>query len=272
MKNVRKVKVSELFITSWEELSTRKFIALLPYLHAINKRMVPESVSLLSILEKKRRTLEKMTSLQIVDIFRDVVSFLRKPLLEFKLKSFRIGFTYYYAPSIRMSTSSFAEFMMMDTNLSRYMITSKDEYLLKIISSLYRPKSKKSKKERKDIRDDFKDYYYNQFEKFKNLSEGKKMCILKTAIDIRVKLMDDFPNLFPRTEEQEEQEFTPSNIKDSGPMWSNIRFDVAGTPQIPGIENVDTTNMYTILSLLEKMQIDNKKREEELNRLGGANR
>lgn len=230
--------------------------------------MSKDSILLFKKLSKKKSTIKKLTAAQIVDTYHDIVQFTKQPLVYFKLKSFRIWFTRYYAPADVMANVCFAEFVMADTCLSRYMLMNEDpEWLDKLVAILYRPNKWfwfiRKYFDDGDVRQKYDDKHYNSYPKFKNLSNRKKLVILHAFMGCRITIMKRCPNLFPQKVTVEEDENTEQKVKDAGPVWKSIRFDTAESSVFPDLESVDYANVYTVLDYLEKKTLDNIKLQEK---------
>ena len=258
--------INKLFKTSWEELSCRDFIsviALSDKLHEMQDKSTPEygllSIAMLKVLRKNSLLADKINVEQAVDCFNDITFFKRDdkgdfltPWYFFPVDSFYAGRAKFHKPEMNgtlpmyyrifdqlvYADTAFSNFCVMSHQANHQLSNDTDDSLNALIAVLYQTPQ---------------DFDINQLEakalQVKNkLSPNKKALILHTYANVRKFITDRCPNLFPKKHGDNE----PAAPQQTGPMWLNLRFDLAETEVFKGFDTARNALIYDALDYLDK--------------------
>lgn len=229
--------VSDLFYTSWHQLSVKKHAevyALLQMLEQAEKGSVRYGALLINILRLLRRKYwvgDRINEEQAVDIFNDL-TFLHEP--------------WYYFPAIdnkglvkpdeKMARHTLDHFIYADNEYSSFLAMRDDKYLRRLLVTLYMATFDKEAVE---------DLAHRVW-----LEDHKLTLVFFTYAQIREFVMKRCKTLLPKGPKPKEDE-TPEPIRPTGSMWLKIKHRLSETPAFQGFDTAGKAGMYDALDYLE---------------------
>jgi hypothetical protein len=277
------VKLTDVFKTSWDELNASEMLSVIAISEDIHQEKDHESIrygglviSMLRILTKDKDIGLKINEAQAVDCFNAIKFFQRNdrgdfktPWLKFPIGGFNFNLSNmamarFYAPQFNsglpMYDRSFDQLVYADTAFSRFcinnykyqrgdhskeLITEMDELVNALIGILYkRPEDFDSS----DLE------VYTRIVPL-HINPKKRSLILHTYANVRSFIIQRYPNLFPRHAEEVSEAPAPVSEAmpmDTGPMWMNLRYDLAETDAFKGLETSKNAPIYDALGYLDK--------------------
>jgi hypothetical protein len=183
----------------------------------------------------------------VVQVFFPLIEFLTESntLTEFKLKSFRVGLTRYYAPADGLNNITIDEFRWADKMYIKYKQTNDTDWLDGLVAILYRKKRKDYNPTlptyKGDIREDFNEFTISKnSEKVDKISLDKKHIILLAYEGSRNKQIEACEHLFSDTQK--------SSGKKSG--YGTLLLELSGT-KFGTYEQTCKTNWKLAFTFLE---------------------
>ena len=269
---MKKYKISDLFKTSWAELTEAEMILLIDFSTALQS-VDPESkeyglivINILRTLRKNKSAVAKIELEQAVDCFNDIVFFrrttkgsFRMPWYFFPVGDFKLHGQEFCRPDMSgelpMYNRSFDQLVYADSAFSAFCLLNNqysqtqdkqtgidmDQAVNALIAILYtrcrdfNPAEMDLKAKLVPIK----------------LSMPQRTLILHTYANIRELIMDRLPNLFPKVATEEDEDTDPV-IQVTGPMWMNLRYDLAETDAFKGFDTARNALIYDALDYLEK--------------------
>lgn len=200
----------------WNELNVKQSIEVARLLFAKNLKLTKQQWNyavLYCLLNFKwykplavYRFLQVPKTLVVMGMF-PLTEFITKEnkLTDFKMKRFRVGFTYFYAPADDLKNLTIDEFRFTDPLYINYKKTKNIDFLDALVAVLYRPKRKdynpSSPEFNGDVREDFNEHLTVKYaKKVAKLSEHKKHLIYLAYEGARNQIITDCPNLFNSSE------------------------------------------------------------------------
>jgi hypothetical protein len=94
-----------------------------------------------------------------------------------------------------------------------------------------------------------------------HFNSTKRSLVLHTYANVRGFIIRMYPNLFPTSAAPEEG--AEPGTKDTGPMWMNLRYDLAETDAFKGFDTARKALIYDALGYLDKKatQLEQQRRE-----------
>jgi hypothetical protein len=244
------------FPTCWNELTLKQLLGLYTLLlpgTIVGTKSLAKSVIIIKLIAPnlfKFRFFFKFMQLpkhMVVQVFFPVIEFLTESntLTEFKLKSFRVGLTKYYAPADGLKNITIDEFRWADKMYIKYKNTNDTDYLDGLVAILYRKKRKDYNPTlptyKGDIREDFNEHTISKnSEKVDKLPLAKKHVILLAYEGSRNKQIAACEHLFSDTQK--------STGKNDG--YGGLLLELAGT-KFGTYEQTCKTNWKIAFNYLE---------------------
>lgn len=252
-------KVSDVFYSSWEELSPRQQAEVYTLWLRIKTREDMQFIDteygivmllIMRQLRKNQRVIDQINESQVVDCFNEIKEFLDTVWYKFPPLNLPQGGD---TPSEKMATSTFDHFIYADNEFSLFLIKKDDVHLKRLVATLYQ---KTFDKEAVDgIASRLK------------LSEWQLLHVFYTFKHVREYVMKRCKTLMPAaqvnplTGEPETEKAAP---KPTGEMWLKLKHRLAETPAFAGFDVAGKANMYSALDYLEDLA--RLAREKELSR------
>lgn len=282
----RQYTVSDLFYNQWEDLTAKQIIIIIELTAALQK-LEPGTtehglviIQILRTLRKNKALVSKLEVDQAVDIFNDIIFFKRKadgsfetPWLFFPVEGFTTNNFYFTRPelngSLPMFNRTFQQLVYADSAFSGFCVLNYQynqpnadkkalerdmhEAIASLAAVLYTPKEFF----------DVADMEVRARQVPLNLNREKQELILHTYANVRSFITTRCPNLFPPTlssgEGRGEAEAEAEAPTFTGPMWMELRYDLAKTEVFKGFKTANDAGIYDALDFLETEIIKNKK-------------
>lgn len=265
-------KITDLFKTSWAELTAKEMIALID-LSELLKKYPEESrdygmitIAILRLLRKNKSVVAKIELEQAVDCFNDITFFRRTakgsfqtPWYFFPVGNFNHSGVDFVRPemsgTLPMYNRSFDQLVYADAAFSNFCILNHeqhsgvkhelDDFINALIAVLY------TQPKRFSIADmETKSKLVQQ-----HLTVAERALILHTYANVRSYILDRCPHLFPPSVGPDEAEGYIEGVS-TGEMWLNIRYDLAETEVFKGFDTARSAMIYDALDYLEKKARD----------------
>jgi hypothetical protein len=277
---MKSVKVTDIFKTRWEDLNAKEIMDVINIsekLHQIEDKSSQTYgvlvISMLHVLRKDKRKVAMIDEAQAVDCFNDIAFFRRNehgefvdPWLHFPIPGFHFESRVFRAPEkvggLPMYNLVFDQLVYADAAFSNFCVMN-HEY-----QKIY---SKELKKEMDENVNGLIGVLYTPPEAFDpvnidmhanivplKLNASERALILHTYANIRSFIMDRCPNLFPRQAEAEDPEVPAAAPVQTGPMWMNLRYDLAETEAFKGLTTARKALVYDALDYLDKKALESK--------------
>jgi hypothetical protein len=258
--------IRTLFKTSWEELSCQEFISVIALSDAMHGIVDKSSekyglyvIAMLKAIRKNKSLVSKLNIEQAVDCFNDITFFKRNekgefltPWYFFPVETFWAGRSKFVKPEMNgelpiyyrsldqliYADGAFSSFCVMSYQADPKFASDMDDALNSMIAVLYQSPEDFNITKAEAMAAQIK----------KKLSPNKKALLLHTYANVRKFITDRYPNLFPRRED-DGKEVIPQQ---TGPMWLNLRFDLAETEVFKGFDTARNSLFYDALDYLEK--------------------
>ncbi|KAA6326010.1 hypothetical protein EZS27_024833 [termite gut metagenome] len=173
----------------------------------------------------------------------------------------RIPSTRLLAPRERLDGMCFQQFMMVDTYFSRFLITKKEEFLDRMVASLYLKENERFALSFESAPSLFKrNPVLLNMEKrlpvIRALSKEIKFALFLNFILIKRWLGAAYPHLFPQAEEEEKESQRKKNKKEQKKQvttnWLEIFDSFVG-------DNIPQAEKYQIMPVMDAFRILNRK-------------
>jgi len=251
--NLKQFNLSDLFLTSWDQLDADQAAAALIYKNAIDAmtergKHVKAGISrmyLLTLLCRKKEILKKLTPEQLYDVANDL-AFMAKPFYFFHITWLDLPGGRMLRPEEKLSSLTFYQFIKADCEFSKYTILcfrkkpEQSEALDRLVTILYQPGPWQFNED--SIAD-------NSQHIPRRLTLQLKMLILHAYVNCRRYIVEQrCTNLFPgrnKTDNDKEPEYL-------GPMWQDLLYDLSETPTFSGLGKAKNARLYEALDYLEK--------------------
>jgi hypothetical protein len=166
---------------------------------------------------------------------------------EQKLLKIGVNSVLLYGPSSALANCTFWEFVKAEKYMSNYLSTQDQDWLDKLVATLYRPKKKDySKKIHDDIRQPFTDQIvtYHLPDVRKSIDIGTKLAILKWFDSCRKLLARNFPLIFPKSSQEEDDGNPLAKISQGkgSSDWISLIGELAGS--MDNYDKIGNTNLY----------------------------
>ena len=212
----------------------------------------------LKSLTTNKKTLRKLTAIQRVACFYDL-PILNEPWLDFPIK--RIRKVKFIPPQEKLLDFTFQRWKVTDAKFTKYLCLCHekaheeriDTELQKFLACIYTHPV--------DGWDENLLQPYGQ-ELFRLMPRWEQELTLETFAHIRNHIISRFPDLFPKPQEEEDTDHTPTY---SGQLWQNMHYDIAETEAFTGVQDVANANMYVVLQYLQKIVIRNQNLKNNAN-------
>jgi hypothetical protein len=269
--------ISDLFFTEWDHLTAKNHFALIELSdHLLQVEPGSEEhglliISILRSIRKNKNLVGQLNVEQAVDCFNDIAFFrrnddgsFRHPWYSFPIGSFKISGEQFNAPlpnALPLFYNSFQQLVYADSSFSAFCL----------LNHKFRSAAPS---EKKDIEQQAESaicsliaVLYTKPEDFnlkmmshraalipRKLNVSQRSLILNTYANIRMFITDRCPNLFPKPlPSEEDKTFEPPSF--TGPMWMDLRYDLATTDVFKGFETANEALIYHALDYLEKKAI-----------------
>lgn len=283
---MRTYKVSDLFKTSWAELTAADMIKVIEISDQVSIIPVGSKeygfavISMLQLLQKNN-VVSKIELEQAVDCFHDIQFFRRDskgafktPWHFFPIGNFWVDRIEFTRPEMNgtlpmynrcfdqlvYADSAFSSFCFLNYQYrqapSKDLAREMDESINGLIAALYVNPH------------DFDPamLQVNSDLVSLKLNLSSRALILHTYANVRSFLVERCPNLFPRPEEDEYDALVPESAPElTGPMWLNLRYDLAETEVFKGLETARKALIYDALDYLDKKALEALKNKPNQN-------
>jgi hypothetical protein len=273
-----KHKNTDLFKTTWEELTLKEFLQMVEVGEALTK--VDRSsddfgyllIHTLRTLRKNHSVVAKLIEGQVVDCFEDITFFrrddkgnFRTPWFFFPVGDFQVNGREFIRPDLisglPMYNRSFDQLVFADAAFTNFcalnyehartpnanLAALMDECINGLIAILYTDPVAFN---RATIDDDAKLVPLK-------LDPGIRSLILHTYANVRGFIIQRYPSLFPKPKEDDDAgHLAPVR---TGPMWEQLEMDLADTPAFAGYKTACTALIHDALSYLDKKAERNAK-------------
>lgn len=277
----REYQVSDLFYTRWEDLTTKQIMIMIELTAALQKLEAGTTehglviIQILRTLSKNKVLVSKLEVDQAVDIFNDLKFFQRKadggfetPWLFFPVEGFTTNNFFFARPelngSLPMFNRTFQQLVYADSAFSAFCVLTyqynqpdadkkalerdMQEAIASLVAVLYTPKELF----------DVADMEVRARQVPLKLNREKQELILHTYANVRNFITARCPNLFPSPLSIEEVQGHEAPTF-TGPMWMDLRYDLAKTEVFKGFKTANDAGIYDALDFLETEIIKNKK-------------
>lgn len=278
---IKEYTIHDLFYTDWKQLRQPQIITLIELSDSL-RMLQPDSteyglvvINILRTIRKNKGLAGKLEVDQAVDCFNDIKFFVRNadgsfknPWLFFPVEGFNMhGFNfscptltdlplfYHTFQQLVYADTAFSAFCVLNHKLKNELLTEYerkqlladvDEALCSLIAVLY------TKPEDFDIADM---EVRTRLVPLK-LSIQKRSLVLHTFANVRKFITDRCPALFPVLPELPNQPMEETVPVFTGPMWMNLRYDLAKTEVFKGFKTASDARIYDALDYLEKEAIE----------------
>jgi hypothetical protein len=235
--------VSDLFFTSWEQLSS-KAIAEVYGLYNTPVQSDQEGFRIISILRRLRKNphlVNKINVAQAVDIFNNL-QFIQKPWYFFpELPTALLA----VKPMDEMAKTSFDRFIYADNEFTMFLCDPDPKYLRRLAVTLYsQPDEDLFDKESVD---------WKEKQLIGKVEPWQLDLVFFTFAHIREAVMKRCKTLLPSTKGKDNPDVPEVKPKpvNTGPMWYNIKHQAARTGVFGTFDDTGNANMYSVLDHLE---------------------
>jgi hypothetical protein len=234
--------------STWDELSAKQLLLLMPVLYGKYPDLVRQRLDALRIL------LGVSTSLLLR--FKPVQMIELKPLTEFLLTGectlsrqllpvVRLGLRRYHGAGAGFDNLRFLEFVFADSFYQAYLDTKEEAWLDKLLAVLYRPARLRGGRAAGDWRQPFNDNLLERdTARLARLPQATKLAILTWYRGCRYGLQQRYPLVFTPSQEQQ------AASRPDG--WAYVLREVSGGP----FGDFDATGRQYAHTVLAKMQDD----------------
>jgi hypothetical protein len=271
-------KLNTLFKMDWSELDQQEHFAMLQLGEQLqrvefgSKEHGLITIEVLRTLRKRQGLVAGLDLQQAVDCFNAITFFhrtdkgsFRTPWYFFPVFKFRIGRKTFHRPEmiggLPMYERSFDQLVYADSAYSNFCLLN-HQYSI--------TPDKKIQDEMETCINDMIAVLYTRPENFdpasvheysgsisKVLSAQQRAMILHTYANVRMFLVARCSNLFPQPPEEVEE--VPAAPLQTGPMWMNLRYDLAETEVFKGFETARAALIYDALDYLDKKALEASK-------------
>lgn len=285
--------IKDLFKMSWHECTPKDMVVLVEIsgqllLHAPeSKEYGLLAISALQVLRKNKALLSKILDVDsdqavaiAVDIFNDINFFKRSadgnfltPWLFFPIGNFKVNNFHFERPEMSgdlpMYDRIFDQLVYADTAYSAFSVLIAEHRGLTKFEMV--TEAKEMEKEIDDLINSLIAVLYTPVDKFDpqrievnarliplELDASQRMLILHTYANVRSYIVSRCPHLFPKSQEKQE---TAKDVEPvlTGPMWLDLRYDLAETEVFKGLTVARNSNIYDAIDYLDKKAKENAK-------------
>jgi len=281
---MKKYKLTELFKTSWQELSQAQFARMLelsemlPHLVLGSQEYGLLIINVLRTLRKNKRAVAKFTIEQAVDCFNAIKFFRRNE------KGFEEPWHFFPVPDFKISRVNFRRPALVDGMPCYYLTFEQFVYADSIFSSFCALNYLYDKEASKELEHEMNDtvhamvavLYAGVFfhpgligrnAKLVSLKLSPQQCaiITHTYANVRNYITNRCPNLFGKSAETPAPEgVSPGEAPppvETGKMWQNLLYDLAETEAFKGLDKARNARLYDALDFLEKKAVEANERK-----------
>lgn len=245
------VTAKDILYQAWEEIPLKKLRIILQLLPVVIWQQHDDWMNtysknlILKLLFRDAKLYKRTSAAQRVDLYTYELDWLKKPSYHFPIQTLKLKDAHFYAPNDGLTDLSVEQLAEADTRLSRYIISNKAKYLDTFIACLYtRPGDVHSLEcitEKSDLIAKAQDF--------------EKISIVRAYLGSRIFIMKQCPNLFPDFEDPSTSSGTGSGsvtVKDLGPMWDELIYDLANTKGYTGVDTAKGANAVVALRYLDR--------------------
>lgn len=283
----KQVKLSELFISDWSELtSVAQMIKLINYSEALMKMEAGSAeyghlaIQVLILLRKKKTVVAKLTLEQAVDCFNALTFYHRNstggfktPWFFFPIGTFRTSIRTqikkFERPEIigglPMYNRTFDQLVYADSEYSKFCLAH-HQYQVAPSAALEKEMSDRVCGLIAVLYRDPEHFTPEESERLAGAIPGalaiyNRALILHTYANVRGFIINRYPNLFPPSED-DEAGANPIPVL-TGPMWMDLRYDLAETDAFKGLQTARDARIYDALDYLDKKALEASKTEKK---------
>lgn len=281
---IKEVSITDLFKMRWEDLTLKemiKIIELSDILYSLEKSSIEYGLTVINILRVLRKNKSLVSKAMVnesvaLDCFNDITFFQRNPdgsfktpWLFFPVGNFWSNGVEFQRPdlhgSLPMYNRSFDQLVWADTAFSsfcvlNYQLLKEDlsesqkrqvqqdmnDAINNLVAVLYHPQ-KGFEVEKMEV--------HARLVNMKSIAE--RSLILHTYANVRTFITERCQYLFPGVGDSHTQ--APVN---TGPMWLNLRYDLAETNVFRGFDTARQASIYDALDYLDKKEYEAIQRKE----------
>lgn len=253
--------------SNWEELNPNQAASILQTISYKNADATWIKVSVLSLLFTSKN-FHILTSLEEDQVYAlipltDFV-FNTKPELKNYFPEINLKKKKHIAPKVDLSNIGFGEWCFAYEYYNWYFKTRNEDFLNKLIATLYRPIDVNSSEDSPEYSGDLREIFNeNLIEK-----RAKSVCSIQTERKTAIltwfslallNVMDRFPHVFPKSEQDpeitdEERELVKQQNPEKPTNWITIFRELLG-PKFGTSEQLKFTNAQFVLAYLEEQHI-----------------
>jgi hypothetical protein len=239
-------KVSDLFYTHWSQLAPQRIAEGYTAFSTLQtlKTESPEYgfalIRTLRALRKNWRLVDQLSVEQAVDIYNELEPSLQKPWLDFPLQRLAYRIDFLFAPKEKMGNRTFDHLMYADSYFTRALQgTDAKTNMAHLAAVLYTRAG--------EHQFDAKHVEVKSFTVEKHCHEWQLMLIFYTFAHIKKYIVDNCVHLFP----QEGNSGTVAQVKDTLPLWTEVKFSLAESGVFGTFDDVGRTDLYKVINYLE---------------------
>jgi hypothetical protein len=281
---MKQYKITDLFKTSWEELNAQEIIDVITLSEKLHQDAARESttygllvIAMLKVLRRSNKLVSKIDVEQAVDCFNNITFFHRDkqgefltPWTHFPLGGFNFHLNTFRPPErngmlpmynrtfdqLVYADSAFGQFCVMhyehQQTQSKALARDIEDTISGLIGILY------------TLPDDFDPVNLEVKARIVSLhfNTQQRALILHTYANIRKYIISRCPNLFPQPDEVDDNTPPPAP-RETGPMWMNLRYDLAETEAFKGLQVARRAWMYDALDYLDKKALENTQKPKQ---------
>lgn len=252
--------------STWGELTKSQFMAAIAAKNRINDNF-KQAIVLTQILFSIPLTLIKqLTTVQAYQL-AGVMNFLFLEKAEIKawhLSVIKIkNGDDLFGPSDTLGNICFGELMFADLSLKKYKETKAELHLENLVAILFRPGGDAQFELTGDKREPFNKSLVDIRRKrnFEKITQVQKQAVLINYIGCRELMSKSFKHVFPQAEPEAEP------VK-STETWLDVAIQLARKENALGtIKDVEITNAWLVLKVLDKVIMESKEMQAEMNKL-----
>lgn len=280
--------ITDLFKTTWDELRDGEMIKIIEFsdmlTHADPGTLEHGAlvIEVLKTLRKNKGLVAKLNLAQAVDCFDDITFFHRDQAGSFRMPWYFFPVGDFFIPTFWTSSSGLGvDFHRPDLigglpmyNRSFDQLVYADAAFSNFCLASFHYKQSPSKALEAEMESNINELIailYQKAEEFdactiekraslipEKLDPPRRALILHTYANVRSFLMNRCPNLFPKEtaggdDTEKIQEIEPIQ---TGPMWMNLRYDLAETAAFKGLSTARNALIYDALDYLEKKAVE----------------
>ncbi len=256
MKGPKEYTVTDLFYTSWDDLTAQARTEVYALYHALQeqkKGSIEYGLHLIQIMRRLRknfRLVNKINESQTVDIFNDL-TFFEKSWYKFPNLTYKL-----ITPEDQLVRHTFDHFIYADHEFTCYQAKPERKYLVQLVCALYKQKGDGEYLDRQVIDD-------RAMLLAKKIKDWELQCVFFTYMHVRGFVMSRCKTLFPKQKlatVEGEEPLAEQKVIPTGPRWLQLKHRLAETRAFPGLEKAERANMYSALDYLEDIAQQNSKK------------